>query len=95
MTRYKLEMKDDGYKNKLEFESDDLSDVIANIEIFLKGCGFIFDGALDIHTGRVETNAMHYIARYESDNKFDDTFTDSDELNMEMKEDGNTTDTQE
>jgi len=95
MTKYKLEMKDDGYKNKLEFESDDLSDVIANIEIFLKGCGFIFDGALDIHIGRVETNAMHYIARYESDNKFDDTFTDSDELNMEMKEDGNTTDTQE
>jgi len=33
MTKYKLEMKDDGYKNKLEFESDDLSDVVANMEM--------------------------------------------------------------
>jgi hypothetical protein len=94
MTRYKLEMKDDGYKNKLEFESDDLSDVIANMEIFLKGCGFIFDGALDIHTGNVQKNAMHYIPRHESDKKFDDVITDSDQLDMEIKEDGNTTDTQ-
>jgi hypothetical protein len=95
MTRYKLEMKDDGYKNKLEFESDDLSDVIANMEIFLKGCGFIFDGVLDIHTGDVQKNAMHYIPRYESDKKFDDVITDSDQLDMEIKENGNTTDTQE
>ena len=87
MTRYKLEMKDDGYKNKLEFESDDLSDVVANIEIFLKGCGFIFDGALDIHKGDVETNAMHYTPRYESDKKFDDVITDSDQLDMEIKND--------
>ena len=94
MTKYKLEMKDDGYKNKLEFESDDLGDVIANIEIFLKGCGFIFDGALDIHTGEVQKNAMHYIARYESDYKFDDTITNSDQLDMEIKEDGTTSNTQ-
>jgi hypothetical protein len=61
MTKYKFKMKDDGYKNTLEFESDDLGDVIANMELFLKGCGFIFDGALDIHTGEVEKNAMHYV----------------------------------
>jgi hypothetical protein len=94
MTKYKLEMKDDGYKNKLEFKSDDLGDVIANMEIFLKGCGFIFDGALDIHTGKVQKNAMHYIPRYTSDREFDDIITDSDQLDMEIKEDGNTTDTQ-
>lgn len=64
MTKYKLEMKDDGYKNKLEFESDDLSDVVANMEIFLKGCGFFFDGALDIHEGKIQMNAMHYIAKH-------------------------------
>jgi hypothetical protein len=87
MTKYKLEMKDDGYKNKLEFESDDLGDVVANMEIFLKGCGFIFDGALDIHTGEVQKNAMHYTPRYESNNKFDDTITNSDQLDMEIQDD--------
>ena len=50
MTKYKLIAKDDKYKNKLEFESDDLGDVVANMEIFLKGGGFFFDGVLDIHT---------------------------------------------
>ncbi len=95
MTRYKLEMKDDGYKNKLEFESDDLSDVIANMEIFLKGCGFIFDGALDIHTGDVQKNAMHYIPRYESDKKFDFLITDFYKLFLVKKEDGDTKNTQE
>jgi hypothetical protein len=89
-------MKDGGYKNRLEFESDDLGDVVANMEIFLKGCGFIFDGALDIHTGEVQKNAMHYIAKmkYQQDREFDDTITNSDQLDMEIKEDGNTTDTQ-
>jgi hypothetical protein len=77
MTKYKLEMKDDGYKNKLEFESDDLSDVVANLEIFLKGCGFIFDGALDIHTGEVQKNAMHYVYINKEDN--DDTGRQSKE----------------
>ena len=85
MTKYKLEMKDDGYKNKLEFESDDLGDVVANMEIFLKGGGFFFDGVLDIHTGRVETNAMHY--KYTSDREFDDIITNSDQLDMELKDD--------
>lgn len=88
MTKYKLEMKDDGYKNKLEFESDDLGDVVANMEIFLKGCGFIFDGALDIHTGEVEKNAMHYIVEhkpreslFKEDN--DDTGRQSQEASQE------------
>jgi len=94
MTKYILIMKDDGYKNRLEFESDDLGDVVANMEIFLKGCGFIFDGALDIHTGEVQKNAMHYIYRANTDREFDDTITNSDQLDMEIKEDGNTTDTQ-
>lgn len=83
MSKYKLEMKEDGYKNKLEFESDDLSDVVANLEIFLKGCGFFFDGALDIHEGKIQMNAMHY--RYTSD--IDDIITDSDQLDMEIKDD--------
>ena len=85
MTKYTLIMKDDGYKNRLEFESDDLGDVVANMEIFLKGCGFIFDGALDIHTGDVQKNAMHYIPRYTSDKEFDDSIKQDDNLDVEIK----------
>jgi hypothetical protein len=89
MTKYKLEMIDDGYRNKLEFDSDDLGDVIANMELFLKGCGFIFDGALDIHTGEVEKNAMHYIYKANTDRKFDDVIKSSDDIDIEVR-DGNT-----
>jgi len=59
MAKYKLEMKELDYKNKLEFEADGLEDVIANIEIFLKGNGFFFDGHLDIHEGETQMNALH------------------------------------
>jgi hypothetical protein len=89
MTKYKLEMIDDGYRNKLEFDSDDLGDVLANMELFLKGCGYIFDGALDIHTGEVQKNAMHYIYRANTDREFDDVVKSSDDLDFEVR-DGNT-----
>jgi hypothetical protein len=88
MTKYKLEMIDDGYRNKLEFDSDDLGDVLANMELFLKGCGYIFDGALDIHTGEVQKNAMHYIYRASTDREFDDVVKSSDDLDFEVR-DGN------
>ena len=48
--------------------------------------GFIFDGALDIHTGEVQKNAMHYICRDTTDREFDDIITDSDQLDMEIKD---------
>jgi hypothetical protein len=35
-------------KNSTEFEVDGLMDVLENVEMFLKGTGFIFDGYLDI-----------------------------------------------
>jgi hypothetical protein len=89
MTKYKLEMIDDGYRNKLEFDSDDLGDVLANMELFLKGCGYIFDGALDIHTGEVQKNAMHYIYRANTDREFDDVIKSSDDIDIEVR-DGNT-----
>ncbi len=88
MTKYKLEMIDDGYRNKLEFDSDDLGDVLANMELFLKGCGYIFDGALDIHTGEVQKNAMHYVYRANTDKEFDDVVKSSDDLDFEVR-DGN------
>jgi hypothetical protein len=80
MTKYKLVMEDDGYKNTLKFDSDDLSDVIANMEIFLKGCGFIFDGVLDIHTGEVQKNVMHYTYRGTTDREFDDFIKQDDDF---------------
>jgi len=95
MAKYKLEMKELDYKNKLEFEADGLEDVIANIEIFLKGNGFFFDGHLDIHEGETQMNALHNIYRDTIDREFDDIIKDSDQLNMEIVEDGNTTSTQE
>jgi hypothetical protein len=88
MTKYKLEMIDDGYRNKLEFDSDDLGDVLANMELFLKGCGYIFDGALDIHTGEVQKNAMHYVYRANTDREFDDVVKSSDDIDIEVR-DGN------
>lgn len=86
MAKYKLEMQEEDYKSTLEFNSDDLGDVVANMEIFLKGCGFLFDGALDIHEGDVKTNAMHYVYRTATDREFDDVIKHSDELDMEFKD---------
>ena len=87
MAKYKLQMKELDFKNTLEFEADGLEDVIANMEIFLKGNGFFFDGALDIHTGEVQKNAMHHVYRQTTDRDFDDIITDSDQLDMEFKDD--------
>ena len=35
-------------KTTQEFEADGLMDVVENVEMFLKGAGFVFDGYLDI-----------------------------------------------
>jgi hypothetical protein len=31
----------------MEFESEDLGEIVINFEDFLKGCGFVFEGHLD------------------------------------------------
>ena len=56
------------------------------MEIFLKGNGFFFDGALDVHEGEVKNNAMHHVCRQTTDRDFDDIITDSDQLDMEIKD---------
>lgn len=88
MAKYKLKMQEGDFVNTLEFEADGLEDVVANMEIFLKGCGFFFDGHLDIHEGETQMNAMHHVYRETTDRDFDDIITNSDELDMEIK-DGN------
>lgn len=87
MAKYKLVMKEADFKNTLEFKADGLEDVIANIEIFLKGNGFFFDGALDVHDGEVKNNSMHHVYRETTDRDFDDIITDSDQIDMEFKDD--------
>jgi hypothetical protein len=39
---------DDGAKVTYEFNNIMLSDTLDNMQNFLKGCGFVFDGVLDI-----------------------------------------------
>ena len=85
MAKYKLIMKEIDFKNTLEFEADGLEDVIANMEIFLKGNGFFFDGALDVHEGEVQMNRMHHIVKHKP-RECDDIITDSDQLDMEIKD---------
>lgn len=36
------------FSNTLEFDAEQLPDVIGNFELFLKGAGFVFDGHVDI-----------------------------------------------
>lgn len=87
MAQYKLEMKELDFKHTLEFESDGLEDVLANLEIFLKGNGFFFDGILDIHTGTPQTNSMHTVSckiKYR-EKDFDDIVKQDDELDIEIK----------
>lgn len=36
------------FSNTLEFDAEQLPDVIGNFELFLKGAGFVFNGHVDI-----------------------------------------------
>lgn len=36
------------FSNTLEFDAEQLPDVVGNFELFLKGAGFAFDGHVDI-----------------------------------------------
>jgi hypothetical protein len=35
-------------KKTVEFNGDSLSDIVSEFEMFLKGCGFNFEGQLDL-----------------------------------------------
>jgi hypothetical protein len=35
-------------KRKIEFEAETLTDILEQFEMFLRGCGYVFDGQLDI-----------------------------------------------
>ena len=40
-------------KKTVEFNGDSLNEIVSEFEMFLKGCGFSFEGQLDL----VDTNA--------------------------------------
>jgi hypothetical protein len=35
-------------KRKIEFEAESLSNILEQFEMFLRGCGYVFEGQLDI-----------------------------------------------
>jgi hypothetical protein len=46
--KYTLTCEQGSFKNTTEFEEDFLPSVLENMQLFLRGCGFYFDGTLDI-----------------------------------------------
>jgi hypothetical protein len=42
-------------KRKIEFEAESLSSILEQFEMFLRGCGYVFDGQLDIVDDFAET----------------------------------------
>jgi len=46
------------FRNTLEFDADHIEDVIGNLELFLKGSGFVLNGHLDITPAPTQYNAF-------------------------------------
>jgi hypothetical protein len=46
--KYTLTCQQGNFKTTTEFEEDFLPSVLENMQLFLRGCGFYFDGTLDI-----------------------------------------------
>lgn len=44
------------FRNELEFDAEQLPDVIGNFELFLRGAGFAFDGHVDITPSQYTTH---------------------------------------
>lgn len=42
-------------KRKIEFEAESLSNILEQFEMFLRGCGYVFEGQIDIVNDFAET----------------------------------------
>lgn len=42
-------------KRKIEFEAESLSNILEQFEMFLRGCGYVFEGHIDIVDDFAET----------------------------------------
>jgi hypothetical protein len=45
-------------KRKIEFEAESLSNILEQFEMFLRGCGYVFEGQIDIVNDFVETTEL-------------------------------------
>jgi len=45
---YYSPVKQPGTKINMEFESESLEDILEEFAMFLRGCGFVIDGRLDV-----------------------------------------------
>jgi len=77
--KYTLIAEDEygGSKTTREFTEVYLPNVLTEIELFLKGAGFVFDGNLDFVDEFAETNMD-----FEMDQDFDECFTDEPESEL-------------
>jgi len=57
--RYTLIQEFDNNKITVEFDAIDLPTVFENFEYFLKGCGFVFEGNIDIVEDNVNIYKKH------------------------------------
>ena len=45
-------------KRKIEFEAESLGSILEQFEMFLRGCGYVFEGQIDIVDDFAETNEL-------------------------------------
>ena len=45
-------------KRKIEFEAESLGSILEQFEMFLRGCGYVFEGHIDIVDDFAETNEL-------------------------------------
>ena len=45
-------------KRKIEFEAESLGSILEQFEMFLRGCGYVFEGQIDIVNDFAETNEL-------------------------------------
>ena len=44
----------------VEFKAEVLSDILEQFELFLRGCGFVFDGTLDIVVDETDDDTVSF-----------------------------------
>lgn len=77
----------DGFKNTLQFEADTWDEALENFTVFLRGCGYIFEGEF------VKTDPAMEDSFYEAwGGTFQDDEVFLDEEDLIILEDGNTFD---
>jgi hypothetical protein len=73
-------------KKKIEFEAESLGSILEQFEMFLRGCGYVFEGQIDIVNDFAETTELVDDADLDDINQFfDKTRTASKKLDEDAK----------